>query len=81
MNSIFNCVTQILHVKVGPWSLFRASERIGGKEQAIFFTNLAYISHIRQNHRTFLHSSTKINVRNAIFTKVSRFLNYHFFIF
>ena len=40
------------------WQMFvkgRISERMGCEELDIFFTNLAYFSHIRQNHLVTIH--------------------------
>ena len=39
----------------------RVSEGISCEESAIFFANLAYIPHIRQNYSTFPPIATKIN--------------------
>ena len=38
----------------------RVSERMRCKESAIFWKNLAFISHIRQSHSTSLYNSTKL---------------------
>ena len=49
---------------------FIISERMSGEESDIFFPNLAYIPHIRQNHSTFLPFSTKMYIKKVISTKV-----------
>ena len=40
------------------------------EELAIFFVNLAYIPHVRQNYSTFPPISTKIKAKKVIFTEV-----------
>ena len=40
------------------------------EESAIFFANLAFLSHIRQHHSTSLYSSTKIAPKKLISTEV-----------
>jgi hypothetical protein len=46
----------------------RVSESMGCKESPIFFANLAYIPHIRQNHSTFSPTAIKINLNKVIST-------------
>ena len=65
-----------LHLEIGfvfsIWKSFylRNSERMSGEESAIFYTNLARLSHFRQNHSTLSHLSTKITLKKVISTEV-----------
>ena len=48
----------------------RSSERMSCKESVIFFSNLAYIPYVRQNHSTFLLIATKNNLKKVISIEV-----------
>ena len=50
--------------------MIRESERRSSEKSAAFVYKLALWAHIRQNHSTFLHSSTKNELKKAVLTEV-----------